>query len=95
MGVKMVTETVRMSSKGQIVIPADIREELDVGEGSIFAVIGSKDSLILKKIGMPSKEQLIKDIENIAKEGRKRAERLGIKESDISGLIHKGRKVRI
>lgn len=89
----MGTETVRMSSKGQIVIPSGIREDLDVGEGSIFAVIGSKDSLILKKIEMPSKEQLIKDIENIAKEGRKRAKKLGIKESDVPNMVHETRRL--
>lgn len=89
----MGTGTVRMSSKGQIVIPSSIREDLDVGEGSIFAVIGSKDSLILKKIEMPSKEQLIKDIENIAKEGRKRAKKLGIKESDVPNMVHETRRL--
>lgn len=92
MEVKMVVETVKMSSKGQIVIPQSIREELNVNEGSLFAVIGSKDSVILKKIETPSKEDLIKSLEKIAKEGRKRAEELGIKESDIPKLIDKIRK---
>ena len=89
---KMTVETVKMSSKGQIVIPQNIREELHVDEGSMFAVIGSKDSVILKKIETPSKEDLIRSLERIAKEGRKRAERLGIKESDVQGLIHRIRK---
>lgn len=88
----MTVETVRMSSKGQIVIPQDIREALKAEEGSVFAVIGGKDSVILKKIETPSKEDLIKDLEKIAKEGRKRAEKLGIKESHIPELINKIRK---
>ena len=42
---------------------------------------------------MPSKEKLIKDFQEIAKEGRKRAEKLGIKsEKDINEIIHKSRK---
>jgi AbrB family looped-hinge helix DNA binding protein len=88
----MTVETVKMSSKGQIVIPQDIRRELHVGEGSMFAVIGSKDSVILKKIEIPSKEDLIRSLERISKEGRKRAEKFGIKESDVLGFIRRIRK---
>ena len=88
----MAIETVKMSSKGQVVIPQRIRDELRAHEGSIFAVIGSKDSLVLKKIETPSKADLIKDLERIAKEGRKRAEKLGLKESDVPELVHRIRK---
>jgi len=90
----MTLETVKMSSKGQIVIPQDIREEIHVAEGTIFAVVGSKDTIILKKITTPSKEELIRDLGKIAKEGRKRAEKLGIKEADVPELVQKVRKLR-
>jgi len=43
----MVLETIKMSSKGQIVIPQDIREEINAGEGTLFVVIGNKDTVIL------------------------------------------------
>jgi len=88
----MAIEIVKMSSKGQVVIPQHIREELNAWEGSVFAVVGSKNSVVLKRIEMPSKDDLIKDLEKIAKEGRKRAERLGIKESDVPLLVHKTRQ---
>ncbi len=88
----MDIETVKMSSKGQIVIPQDIRQKLNAHEGSVFAVVGSRDSVILKKIETPSKEDLIKGLEKIAKEGRKRAEIEGIKESDVSDIVHRIRK---
>ena len=91
----MVVETVKMSSKGQIVIPQDIREEIHASEGTIFSVMSNKDTVILKKIEMPSKEELIQELETIAKEGRKRAEKLGIKESDVPTLVHKARKSRM
>ena len=81
-----------MSSRGQIVIPQDIREEIKASEGTIFSVVSSKDAIILKKISTPSKEELIKEIESIAREGRKRAERLGIKERDVPELVQRGRK---
>ena len=87
----MVVETIKMSSKGQIVIPRDIREEIAADEGTIFSVVSSKGTVILKKIETPSKEELIKELETIAKEGRKRAEKIGIKESDVPNLVHKSR----
>lgn len=51
-----------------------------------------KDSVILKKLVTPSKEELIKDLREIAKEGRKRLERKGIKEEDISKMVERARK---
>ena len=68
----MKVETVKMSSKGQIVIPQDIRRELNAEEGTVFVVLGSQDKIILKKIVTPSKETLIKEIKGISKEGKKR-----------------------
>ena len=88
----MPVETIKMSSRGQIVIPQEIREELNASEGTIFSVVSSKDAIILKKISIPSKEDLIKEIGVIALEGRKRAEKLGIKESDVPELVQRIRK---
>ena len=88
----MAVETTKMSSRGQIVIPQDIREELKASEGTIFSVVSAKDVIILKKISTSSKEDLIKEIGAIALEGRKRAEKLGIKESDVAKLVQGARK---
>ena len=88
----MEVVTTKMSSKGQIVIPQDIRKELHADEGTVFAVVGSKDTIILKKIEKPSKKAIMKDLEAIAKEGRKRLEQKGIKESDIPGIVERSRE---
>ena len=89
---KMEVETTKMSSRGQVVIPQDLREELGIEEGTVFAVMGSRDTLILKKLEKPSKESLIKDLKVMAKEGRKRAESKGIKENYIDEMVHKARR---
>ena len=78
----------------QVVIPQDIREELHAGEGTIFSVISEKDTVVLKKIRTPSKEELIRELKIMAKEGSKRAKRLGIKESDVTDLLHKSRSTK-
>lgn len=88
----MAVETIKMSSKGQIVIPRDIREDIHAVEGTIFAVVSERDSIVLKKLATPSKEELIKDLKEIAKEGKKRLSSKGIKEEDISNIVHKSRR---
>ncbi|MBI2507366.1 AbrB/MazE/SpoVT family DNA-binding domain-containing protein [Candidatus Woesearchaeota archaeon] len=87
-------DTVKMSSKGQIVIPQNIRKTTHSSEGSIFAVVGNKDTIILKKIQAPSKEEILKRLDTMAKDGRKNAEKSGIKETDVQDLIHKDRGVK-
>lgn len=87
----MVVETIKMSSKGQIVIPQGIRKEINASEGTVFAVISSRDSVILKKVRTPSKEDLMDELRGIAKDGRKRLERKGIKEADIPSIVEKAR----
>ena len=87
----MIIETVKMSSKGQIVIPQGMREELNAGEGTIFAIARTDDAVVLKKLETPSKEEILKKIEVMAKEGRKHLERIGIKESDIPHIVQRSR----
>jgi AbrB family looped-hinge helix DNA binding protein len=79
----MTIGTVKMSSKGQIVIPQNIREELHATEGTLFAVISKKDAIILKKITMPRKEDLINDLRSIAKKSKKKLQKKGFTEKDL------------
>jgi len=47
-------EVTSMSSRGQVVIPFNIREQLGLRKGEKFIVIGEEDTVVLKKITMPS-----------------------------------------
>jgi AbrB family looped-hinge helix DNA binding protein len=47
-------EVTSMSSKGQVVIPLDVRKRLGLKEGEKFAVLAEGDTVLLKKISMPS-----------------------------------------
>ena len=88
----MAVEMIKMSSRGQIVIPQDIREEICASEGTMFAVVSGRDSIVLKKVETPSKEELICELKEIAKEGKRRLEAKNIKEKDITNIVHKARK---
>ncbi len=82
----MTVEMVKMSSKGQIVIPKDIRAEIRASEGTMFAVVSGRGSIVLKKVATPSKEELICELREIAKEGKKRLE------AEISSIVEKSRR---
>jgi len=45
-------ELVKISSKGQIVIPMKIRTQLGISEGSVIAIDTTDKMVILKKIDM-------------------------------------------
>ena len=46
--------TTKMSSKGQVVIPEDIRKEMGLRTGTQFLVVGGRDVVILKENTPPS-----------------------------------------
>jgi AbrB family looped-hinge helix DNA binding protein len=90
----MEVEIVRMSSKGQIVIPQEIREELGVDEGSFFAITLNKDTVIMKKMTTPAKETLIRDIINLSKESKTILQKKNITEEDIPRIVAKSQASR-
>lgn len=80
--------TTRLSSKGQVVIPEDIRNSLSLKTGDQFVVIGRGDAVIFKTISEPSFEQF----EELLDEAQKQAKKAGMKKSDIKKAIKKIRK---
>jgi AbrB family looped-hinge helix DNA binding protein len=75
--------TTRMSSKGQVVIPEEIREALGLGPGVQFVVVGEGDVVILKRISPPS----MCEFDQIVGEARRQARRVGMKRSDIAAAL--------
>jgi len=79
--------TTKMSSKGQVVIPEDIRKRLNLKAGSQFVVMGEDDVVILKSIEPPS----MKDFDALISDARKQARQASLKRSDISSAVAKAR----
>jgi len=75
--------TTKMSSKGQVVIPEDIRKRLGLKAGSQFVVVAGKDAVILKTIAPPSMEEF----DALIREARQQARKAGMKRSDIKKAI--------
>jgi len=80
--------TTKMSSKGQVVIPEEIRKSLRLKEGDQFVVLGRGDTVILKSITPPSIDQF----GNLLSEIRVQAKKAGIKKSDLKASIAKVRR---
>jgi len=77
--------TTKLSSKGQVVIPENIRKKLGLEAGVQFVVLGDKDVVILKKISPPS----IDEFDTLIRKARKAAKEVGLKKSDIEAAIKK------
>ncbi len=82
----MNTETVKMSTKGQIVIPQGIREEMKADEGTVFSIVSMEDTIILKKMKKPSKEELLRKLDDISKRMQKKLEARGFTEEDFKKI---------
>ena len=82
--------TTRMSSKGQVVIPEEIRNRLHLGAGSQFIVLGDGDVVIFKALTAPS----LKDFDGLIRRARTQAKATGMKPTDISNAVAavRGRK---
>ena len=80
--------TTRMSSRGQVVIPEEIRERLGLKPGDQFVVLGEKDVVILKTLSTPS----MSEFGSIIREARSRAEEYGLRRADVKKATRTARK---
>jgi AbrB family looped-hinge helix DNA binding protein len=79
--------TTKMSSKGQVVIPENIRRRLRLRSGCQFVVVGEKDTVILKTISPP----IMDEFDDLIAQARRQARRAGLKQSDVKAAIAKVR----
>ena len=79
--------TTKMSSKGQVVIPEEIRKRLNLHSGMQFVVIGEDNVVVLKAINPPS----ITEFDAIIAKARRQAKFAGLKKSDINKAVVRAR----
>ena len=80
--------TTILSSKGQVVIPEDVRDELGLKEGAQFVVLGRRDVVILKMINPPS----LQSFDSLISQARQQARKAGIKKHDVAKVIRRVRR---
>jgi AbrB family looped-hinge helix DNA binding protein len=79
--------TTKMSSKGQVVIPEEIRDRLGLEAGTQFIVLGDRDAVILKVIQAPD----MSEFDGLVARARKAARKAGMKRKDVSAAIKRAR----
>jgi AbrB family looped-hinge helix DNA binding protein len=87
----MALELTRLSQKGQVVIPTQVRRKMGLKEGTKFLVVGLEDIIVLRKLQL-SEEKL--KLKKLLAEARSSSKTHGLSEKEIERLIHAVRKSR-
>ena len=85
-----VRAATKLSSKGQVVIPEEIRKDLKLRTGDLFLVYGKEDPMVVRAAPVPTDDEF----ESIISEAQAYAIEVKLKPSDIQKAIKKyrGRK---
>jgi AbrB family looped-hinge helix DNA binding protein len=76
--------TTKLSSKGQVVIPANIRKAASLKKGETILAIAVDDTIVLKKIADKTFQETLKPV-------WKKVRQLGLSEENIDALIQEAR----
>ena len=79
--------TTRLSSKGQVVIPEEVRQKLRLLPGVQFLVLGEGDVVILKVISPPS----LAEFDGLIAEARSQARRSRLRKRDVAAAVSRTR----
>ncbi len=74
-----------VSARGQVAIPAEIREKMHLKEGEKVLFVLEGDAVLMKKVSSLSWEEITRPL----REAKKK-----IKESEVPALVHQLRKKR-
>lgn len=82
--------TTTLSSKGQVVIPEEIRAQLGLEPGAQFVVIADRDVVIFKRLEPPS----LKEFATLVRRARAVAKQTGMTRDDVARAVKKVRRSR-
>jgi len=82
--------TTTLSSKGQVVIPEEIRTRLGLKVGAQFVVVGDRDVVILKVLEPPA----LRDFDTLVGRAKRAARQAGLKQADLTRAVAKVRRAR-
>jgi len=74
----------KVSSKGQVVIPAEIKKYMGIKEGEKLLIISIGDTLILKRVGGKTFQETVEPV-------WKKVRELGLAEGEIDALIQEAK----
>ena len=80
--------TTKLSSKGQVVIPEEIRQQLGLRTGDQFVVIAEGDVVILKTLTPPS----MKEFNTLIAQARKQVKNTKLTKKSLAKVIKEVRR---
>ena len=82
--------TTTLSSKGQVVIPEEIRTRLGLKAGARFVVVADRDVVIFKVLDPPA----LGEFTSLVARARDAAKRAGLRRADVAKAVSKVRRSR-
>lgn len=82
-------EVVNLSSKGQLVIPKNMREEMKLNQRDKFVLVNNRDTIIMKRL---QEEEIKSRMNSLMKELTKEFNKGGITKEDLRKEIKAVRK---
>ena len=82
--------TTTLSSKGQVVIPEEIRVRLGLKAGAQFVVVADRDVVIFKILDPPA----LSEFTSLVARVRQVAKRTGLRPADVVKAVSKVRRAR-
>jgi len=82
--------TTTLSSKGQVVIPEEIRSRLGLKVGAQFVVVADRDVVIFKLLDPPA----LGEFTSLVARARDAAKRTGLRRPDVAKAVSKVRRSR-
>ena len=82
--------TTTLSSKGQVVIPEEIRSRLGLKPGAQFVVLRDRDVVILKVLQAPDKREFAA----LLQQARLAAKQSGVRRGDLARAVASTRRAR-
>lgn len=84
----MAEEIVKMSPKGQLVVPKEIRDQAGFEPSDRFIAVPVEDGVIFKKIDIDVESEY----EQLSQQVRDRFQRTGVKEGEVEDAVEWARK---
>lgn len=79
-----IVETTKMSTKGQVIIPKEVREFTNSTENTLFTVMPlNVDTIILKKL---NRQEMVKEFQRMRQSVKDK-----LTEDEINEIVHKVR----
>ena len=82
--------TTILASKGQVVIPEEIRDRLGLKAGAQFVVVADRDVVIFKVLDPPA----LREFAPLVVKARQAAKHSGLRQADVSNAISRVRRSR-